>query len=544
MNFSQKNMRRKSYIALIVTVTVTLMAQALLISTSLMTGKAFENYVHMVKKLELDLDAMYAQGLQQGQALRNILLDPSNPKAYRNLEKAAEKFRHHSENLIAIASEENLTEFQTEAGDILRAWEEEIQIRKDIISLVKSGRAEEGIKLLNTKGTPKWREYKAKILKLKEAASTYSEKILKETDAKVSRYTLLGGIGAVAGILIILGLLALLTGTWKSLGQIIVSLNQGSGQLSDVAGQVASSAQVLADGASAQAAAIEETSASLEEIASMTRQNADNAQKANDLMDHTDEVIETANQSVQEMGQSMEEISSSGEQTRKIIQTIDEIAFQTNLLSLNAAVEAARAGEAGAGFAVVAEEVRNLANRSAEAARNTATLIDGTIKHIHSGATLMKQTDAAFKEAVTSVGDVRNLVHQIASASKEQTIGIDQLNSAVQQLDQVVQSNAATAEETASASEELNAQASLLSSTVIQLTELVGRTKKEGLTPENSGGASFSGTSVKPAPITGKSPQQETVKSRAGSHGSSSAGTYSASVIPFDDDADKDFTDF
>jgi len=170
----------------------------------------------------------------------------------------------------------------------------------------------------------------------------------------------------------------------------------------------------------------------------------------------------------------MDEISKASDETSKIIKTIDEIAFQTNLLALNAAVEAARAGEAGAGFAVVADEVRNLAMRAADAAKNTAELIEGTVKKVGDGTNLVNTTNEAFGKVAVSASKVGELVAEIASASNEQSQGISQVNTAVTEMDKVVQQNAANAEESASASEEMNAQAEQMKSMVNELGELVG----------------------------------------------------------------------
>ncbi|MFH1136748.1 MAG: methyl-accepting chemotaxis protein [Pseudomonadota bacterium] len=260
----------------------------------------------------------------------------------------------------------------------------------------------------------------------------------------------------------------------KPINRIIEALASGADQVSSASGQVSSASQSLAEGASEQAAAIEETSSSLEEMSSMTKQNADNAGQANSLMREAKAVVDKAGVSMKEMNTSMGEISSSGREIGKIIKTIDEIAFQTNLLALNAAVEAARAGEAGAGFAVVADEVRNLAQRAAEAAKNTANLIDGTIKRINQGTELVRTTDEAFTQVAVSSNKVAELIGEIAAASSEQAQGIDQVNQAVSQMDQVTQTNAANAEESASASEELNAQAESMLEVVGELMTLVG----------------------------------------------------------------------
>jgi len=251
-------------------------------------------------------------------------------------------------------------------------------------------------------------------------------------------------------------------------------MDEGADQVASASGQLSGSSQSLAEGAAEQAASIEETSSSLEEMSSMTKQNADKAHEADNLMKESTKVMERANQSMNELNTSMTEISKASEETQKIIKTIDEIAFQTNLLALNAAVEAARAGEAGAGFAVVADEVRNLAMRAADAAKNTAGLIEGTVKKVKDGSELVITTNEAFTEVATSASRVGELVGEIDAASNEQAQGIDQVNKAVGEMDKVIQQNAANAEESASASEEMNAQAEQMKGAVSELVALVG----------------------------------------------------------------------
>ena len=270
-------------------------------------------------------------------------------------------------------------------------------------------------------------------------------------------------------------------------------LNEGADQVASASGQVSAASQSLAEGSSEQAASIEETSSSLEEMSSMTKQNADNANQADNLMKEANQVVGNANNSMHELTESMKEISRASEETSKIIKTIDEIAFQTNLLALNAAVEAARAGEAGSGFAVVADEVRNLAMRAADAAKNTADLIEGTVKKVKDGGDLVATTNEAFVEVAKSTAKVGELVSEISAASNEQAQGIDQVNTAVTEMDKVVQQNAANAEESASASEEMNAQAEQMKGIVIDLFALVGGNK--------NGSRSVSHTAVK-APKT------------------------------------------
>ncbi len=268
----------------------------------------------------------------------------------------------------------------------------------------------------------------------------------------------------------------------RPISRVVNGLSDGADQVASASSQVSSASQQLAEGASEQAAAIEETSSSLEEMSSMVKQNADNANEANRLMAEANRVVEKASKSMNHLTSSMEEISVASEDTQKIIKTIDEIAFQTNLLALNAAVEAARAGEAGAGFAVVADEVRNLAMRAAEAAKNTASLIEATVKKVKDGSQSVVTTNQEFSEIAVSVNRSGELVAEIAAASTEQAQGIQQISHAVSEMEKVVQQNSATAEESAAASEEMNAQAEQMKEFVGSLAAIVGGNDKSGNT--------------------------------------------------------------
>ncbi|MEA3414696.1 MAG: methyl-accepting chemotaxis protein [Thermodesulfobacteriota bacterium] len=284
----------------------------------------------------------------------------------------------------------------------------------------------------------------------------------------------------IIALILVVGGFVILRSITGPINRIITGLNEGAGHVASSSGQVSSASQSLAEGASEQAAAIEETSSSLEEMSSMTKQNADNAGQADSLMKETGHVVSDATSSMSELTTSIQEISSASDETQKVVKTIDEIAFQTNLLALNAAVEAARAGEAGAGFAVVAEEVRNLALRSAEAAKSTAVLIDGTVKKVKGGSDLVERTSNAFSKVAESSSKVGELIAEIAAASNEQAQGIEQTNTAVAEMDKVVQQNAANAEESASASEELSAQAEQMMEIVRELAALVGGNRGQG----------------------------------------------------------------
>jgi methyl-accepting chemotaxis protein len=250
-------------------------------------------------------------------------------------------------------------------------------------------------------------------------------------------------------------------------------LNDGANQVASAASQVSGSSQTLAEGANEQAASLEETSSSLEEMASMTKRNTENAEKANELARQARLAADTGAADMTAMTAAMNEIKTSADDIAKIIKTIDEIAFQTNILALNAAVEAARAGEAGAGFAVVADEVRNLAQRAAQSAKETSVKIENALAKTAQGVQLTNKVAASLQEIVTNAREVDTLVAEVASASKEQTQGIQQVNGAVGQMDKVTQANAANAEESASAAEELNAQAVSLKEAVSGLVRLV-----------------------------------------------------------------------
>jgi methyl-accepting chemotaxis protein len=324
-------------------------------------------------------------------------------------------------------------------------------------------------------------------------------------------------------------------GIAKPIDRIAGSLNDGADQVSSASGQVSSSSQSLAEGSSEQAASIEETSSSLEEISSMTKQNAGNANQADNLMKEANQTVGQANESMAELTTSMEEISKASEETSKIIKTIDEIAFQTNLLALNAAVEAARAGEAGAGFAVVADEVRNLAMRAAGAAKNTATLIEGTFKKVKDGSQLVTKTNEAFSEVAKSAAKVGELVAEIAAASNEQAQGIDQVNKAVAEMDKVVQQNAANAEESAAASEEMNAQAEQMKSMVNELVTIIG-----GSTSVKAGGPGSMNRFAK-APVLKTSSALENKAKQKHVIIHSTKEVRPDHLIPMDDEGFKDF---
>lgn len=266
----------------------------------------------------------------------------------------------------------------------------------------------------------------------------------------------------------------------RLLTQVAYKMSAEAGQVAAASGQILSSSQALADGASSQAAAVEQISATMEEVTAMTRQDADNAQQSEILIKEANQVLQQTDDSMKKLTSSMNEISQASTETHKIVKTIDEIAFQTNLLALNAAVEAARAGEAGAGFAVVANEVRSLAMRATEAAKNTSDLIEGTVQKIKAGSILVAETNDSFHAVSQSIEKMNVTVGEIAGSTKEQAIAIQQVNSAINQVDTITQQNAATAEETASASADLNSQVANIRLSVQDLLVMVGGKSGDG----------------------------------------------------------------
>ncbi len=282
-------------------------------------------------------------------------------------------------------------------------------------------------------------------------------------------------VGTVFGVLVAFIITGKLSALLRGLAQ---TINDGAERVAGAAGEVSSSSQTLAEGSSEQAASIEETSASLVQFSSMTKRNSENSRKANELSKQTRSAADQGAADMQEMNAAMVAIKGSSDDIAKIVKTINEIAFQTNILALNAAVEAARAGAAGLGFAVVAEEVRSLAQRSAVAANETAEKIEGSIIKTAQGVALSAKVSLTLAEIVTKARHVDELAAEVAGASHEQEQGIEQINLAVGQVDKITQNNAATAEETAAAAKELNSQAELMKNAVEDFWELVGGSKE------------------------------------------------------------------
>jgi methyl-accepting chemotaxis protein len=380
-----------------------------------------------------------------------------------------------------LTNDAERTEFEQVEPD-LNAY---CAIAKEVRRLASEQKIAEGIALMHAKGDPAFKALETAVLDL----VTANDQDTAAASAGINRSMIAGRNTALifsAGAIVLAVVFAVLIARSvnRAVRQISRTIDEASNQVATASSQISQASQVLAGSASEQASSLEEASASLEEMSSMTRRNADSAQQAKTLTEQTRHAADDGARRMVEMRRSMDGIKTSSDEIAKIVKAIDEIAFQTNILALNAAVEAARAGESGAGFAVVADEVRTLAQRAAAAAKETATKVEAAIARSHEGVSISATVAHSFTEILAKASEVDTFVAEIAQASLEQNRGVQQLNTAVGQMDQVTQANAGSAEETAAASEELNAQALSLRDSVVSLLRLV-----DGTTPDTASSA-------------------------------------------------------
>ena len=477
-----------------------------LVIITIMVGIAGYVGLNAVKRLSNSLvtDSM-PSALVLGQVKENLSRGYSNiERIIRTPTGAVRDDAEKTYNALTEANSQLYKEYETYlyTDDDKAQYQSLLSVRKEyaesltkLFALEKGGDTNATYAYLDGTFVAQYRNYRDAIDQILNGDRKESMSIGKDIQEEADFCT----VFIIVSILIALALavtiaIIIIRGTNKVLEKAITSIDEGSSQVAAAASQVSAASNMLAEGASEQAASLEETSSSLEEMSSMTSQNAKNAQEAKNVADDMHASADSSAEQMKEMQKAMDAIKESSAGIAQIIKTIDEIAFQTNILALNAAVEAARAGEAGAGFAVVAEEVRNLAQRSAQSAKETSAKIEGAIRNSDHGVMLSAKVAESLNSIVGKARTMNGLVSEIATASSEQDKGIGQLTVAVQQMDKVTQANASNAEETASASEELNAHADSLKETVVELVALVRSDARE-----NSGSSSSSFRAAAPS---------------------------------------------
>ena len=404
-------------------------------------------------QLARQVGQLYAEGLQMGQATRNIMLDPKNPQAWKNHQAAAESATGLLQAIRASAG--SAGDAAQAVSDLQKGLDADLQLQRRVQEMAKAGDFDGSLVLLNKEETPQWRKLKAQILELRDR----TVKTMEATDAAFAARGQRATI-EIAALALLLALTPFLG--WALTSRVSRQMSAEFGRLSNsahrtvsVAAQVTTASDGVASGAQRQTELLEGITSALGDVRTVTDRNSSNCTQATAVSRAAEGQVAEARTILDALTRAIGAIATSSQQTRNIIKTIDEIATQTNLLALNAAVEAARAGEAGAGFAVVAGEVRTLAQRSAEAARNTNALIEESVTRIDEGVALVARTGEVFGRVSVQARDVGALIVKIADGSTHQAKGVDAVVAAVDDVHQVVQQNSGSATALAEVAEDM-----------------------------------------------------------------------------------------
>lgn len=467
------------------------------------TQAEFDRYMATHQKLSDGLSEMYAQGLQSGQALRNTVLDPANARGFENLKAAQDAFRKTLAETEKVAEGTPFAKNLRSIADLRNAQ----NAAADKVSALVKTDPRAASELLNTEETPAWRKLRSELIEQRDIARKAAQEGHAIAQARGNEAIFLAGtLALLAGcVAVALGwfmhrnvqrelggepadardalrrisagdlsvsvpatkhvgsLIAELARMQLDLQQLVGHIRQASDNIQIASNEVAVGNLNLSSRTEQAASSLQETAASMEELTSTVAQSASSATTATRLACAASDVAQRGGKVVSAVVTTMNDISASSKKVVDIIGVIDSIAFQTNILALNAAVEAARAGEQGRGFAVVASEVRQLAQRSAEAAKEIKKLIGDSVTGVEAGTRLVEDAGNTMAEVMDSVQKVSSLITEISAAANEQNLGIGQVNVAVGHLDQMTQQNAALVEESAAAAESLKDQANRLS---------------------------------------------------------------------------------
>jgi methyl-accepting chemotaxis protein len=421
---------------------------------------------------QVSADAAELASLERGSVLAAMLVDAVHQQAYQ------QAFGEHAASLRKALSELRKMADAPEVAARLQSLEQQAslvaQAHEELHKAMASQQMDTGMVIFAQKVQPSLEEIRRQAVSLVEQQTRDLASASAVSSAKSARSTMVTIALLLVGLCVGAGVLLLVREAAAALKNLATRMSESAEKVSGAASLVSGSSQSLASGASQQAASLEETSASTEEIASITRKNADHALQVAGLMQQSADGAVAVNLSLDRMVEQMKEIGNSSNKIARIIKVIDEIAFQTNILALNAAVEAARAGEAGLGFAVVADEVRNLAQRCAQAARDTAGLIEDSIVTSRDGNARLDQMASNVRGMTESATQVKSLVDEVNMGSQEQARGMEQISRAIIQMEQVTQRTAASAEESASAGTDLNSHANALRALVHEMRDMVG----------------------------------------------------------------------